>query len=531
MRLYLIPAATVLVLSACATGPTHDSQVSGTLTATSQGDITGAINQLESQTNAKKGDLLLNLEKGELLRIGSRYKESLAAFEVADIKVNEWEATAKSNPAKLMGQVGAVLMGDNSRDYEGQDYEKVMLTTRMAMNRLSLGDLDTARVDIKRTHEREAVIAEFRAKETEAAEKDAKDKGIKPGAKELNGYPIETLNDPEVLKLKNGFQNALSHYMAGFVYEALNEPGLAAPGYRKAIELRPDLPVLEEGLRGLDKRTSFQRQKGVTDVLFVIESGNSPARKSQKIAFPVPTGSGLITVSLSFPVIYPDKNAQHIGQINLGSMSLPTALITDFNVMARKALKDELPGIQLRSAVRAIGKGVLQDQANKKLGLFGGLVGNVVAAATEPDADDRMWRALPGRVFIARSFVTPGDYDLRIPGQADGMKKLHIDGRYMVVPVRVFRNKTYFGEPVQLGKSGVLAPSAPTPAITPVSAPASGVSEKPTGKPVTRKPVAKPATKPAASDTKKPAASATASDLKKPASSASASASAKPAEK
>ena len=33
------------------------------------------------------------------------------------------------------------------------------LTTRMAMNRVSLGDLDTARVDIKRTHEREAVIA------------------------------------------------------------------------------------------------------------------------------------------------------------------------------------------------------------------------------------------------------------------------------------------------------------------------------------------------------------------------------------
>ena len=36
-----------------------------------------------------------------------------------------------------------------------------MLTTVMAMNRLSQGDLDTARVDIKRTHEREAIIAEW----------------------------------------------------------------------------------------------------------------------------------------------------------------------------------------------------------------------------------------------------------------------------------------------------------------------------------------------------------------------------------
>src|SRR5436190_1669062 len=104
--------------------------------------------------------------------------------------------------------------------------------------------------------EREAVIAEFRAKETAAAEQEAKDKGVTGEAKELNGYPIETLNDPEVLQLKNGFQNSLSHYLAGFVYEALNEPSLSAPGYRKAIELRPGVSLLEEGLRGLDQRTS-----------------------------------------------------------------------------------------------------------------------------------------------------------------------------------------------------------------------------------------------------------------------------------
>jgi hypothetical protein len=51
--------------------------------------------------------------------------------------------------------------------------------------------------------------------------------------------------------------------------------------------LRPDLPVLEDGLKGLDQRTSFRRQKGVTDVLFVVETGNAPARQSQKFAFPI----------------------------------------------------------------------------------------------------------------------------------------------------------------------------------------------------------------------------------------------------
>lgn len=457
MRLYLVPSAIVLALSACATAPTHDSKVANTLTATSQGRIEDAIVQLDKQTEgANKGDFLLNLEKGELLRIGNRYQDSLSAFELADIKVNEWEATAKSNPAKLMGQVGALLMGDSSRTYEGQDYEKVMLSTRMAMDRISLGDLDNARVDIKRTHEREAVIAEFRSKQTLQAEEEAKAKGVKSGAKELNGYPVETLNDPEVLALKNGYQNALSHYMAGFVYEALNEPSLSAPGYRAAIELRPGLPLLEEGLRGLDQRTSFRRQKGVTDVLFVIETGNAPARKSQKITFPIPTSRGLVTIPFTFPVIYPDKNSAVINQVSLGQISMPTALITDFNVMARKALKDELPGIQMRAATRAIGKALIQDQVNKKLGALGGLLGNVAAAATEGPADDRMWRGLPERVFIARSFVPPGDYVVQLSNQVGDTQKITIDGRYMVVPIRLFSGKTYFGEPSRFGKIAAL---------------------------------------------------------------------------
>jgi hypothetical protein len=463
----LAPVAAVLaLLCACITTPTHESKLGSSLAVTKEGRVDDAIQQVDAQTSGgNKDDMLLNLEKGELLRIGGRYGDSLGAFQVADVKVKEWEETAKSNPAKLMGQLGAVLLGDASRAYEGQDYEKVMLTTRMAMDRLNLGDIDTARVDIKRTHEREAVIAEFRAKETAAAEQEAKDKGINTSFKELNGYPTETINDPEVLRLKNGFQNALSHYLAGFVYETLNEPGLAAPGYRKAIELRPGQQVLEEGLRGLDQRTGMQRKKGATDLLFVVEAGNAPARQAKKLTFPVPTRNGLITVSYAFPVIYPDKDAPAVSNVLVGTQSFSTALITDFNVMARKALKDELPGMQIRAALRAIGKGVAQDQANKNFGSLGGLLANAAAVVTEGPADDRMWRSLPERVFVARGYVAPGDYDIGFTGRAE-RKKISVDGRYMIVPVRLYQDKVYFGEPAHFGSVKPLTPvpDAPKPA-------------------------------------------------------------------
>jgi uncharacterized protein len=491
MRRYVLPVLLALAIAGCATQPTHDQKVSETMAATERGDVGGGLAALEAKA-PDKGDLLGNLERGELLRIANRYKESLTYFEVADVKVKEWEQTAKTNPEKLMGQIGATILGDASRAYEGQDYEKVMLTTRMALDRVNLNDLDNARVDIKRTHEREAVIAEFRARETAAAEKEAKDKGMTSGSRELNGYPVETLNDPEVLRLKNGYQNALSHYLSGFVYEVLNEPSLAAPGYRNAIELRPNTPILDEALRGLDERTSFRRPRGMTDVLFVLETGSAPARKSQKFTLPIPTGRGVIVSQLTFPVIHPNRSAPVISAVRIGDQTIPAGMIADFNVMARRALKDELPGMIARSAIRAIAKGVIQEAAYRQNALLG-IAANIASVATEPPADDRMWRSLPERVFVARGFVKPGTYEMRLLGVYDNANTITVQGRAMIVPVRMFDSKTYFGQAASFGSLG------PAVASEPVPVPTSTV-----GKPLPTKPAPKPAA--TTSGTPKPAA-------------------------
>lgn len=473
--------ATSLIFSGCVTTPTHDKTMANSLAATTQGRIEDAITDLDNQMlankNKKANDFLLNLEKAELLRLSNRYQDSLAAFDIADTQVKAWEATAKSGASKLGDQIGATLLGDSSRQYEGQDYEKVMLSTRMAMDRLSMGDIENARVDIKRTHEREAIIADVRAKALSKAETEAKAKGASTETKELTGYPVETLNDPEVLKLKNGYQNALSHYLAGFVYEVLDEPSLAAPGYRKAIELRPGFPVLEDGLAGLDKRTSFRRQKGVTDVLFIIEADNAPARISKSLTIPVPAPSGLIMAPFSFPAISPDSHATVIDSFQLGNQTVNTALITDFNVMARRALKDDLPGIQMRAVTRAVAKGAIQKQLNDKSPLLG-LLGNIASVATESPADDRIWRSLPSRVFVARTFIEPGEYNFQLPNMNLDSSKLSVDGRYMVVTVRSYAGKSYFGEPVKFGKVTAVpvapaAPAKPTAKPVPVKAAAS----------------------------------------------------------
>ena len=450
-------------LTGCATMQSHDKLATDMQTAGRSGGIPAALASLEStaKTEEEKTALLFNMERGELLRMDRRYGDSTNAFLLADIKVKEWEETAKTNPSKLMGTVGAALISERMKVYEGQDYEKVWLTTRLAMNRVAVGDFENARVDIKRTHEREAIIAEFRAKETLAAEEEAKSKGAAAGGKELNGYPVETLNDPEVLALKNGYSNALSHYLAGFLYEMLNEPGLAAPGYRKAIELKPDTPVLEEGLRGLDQRTGFtwKRRQRMTDVLFVVEAGDAPARKPKAFTLPVPTGRGLVTASISYPVIEPSRDPL-LTNLNAAGTDFKLEKVVDVNVMARRALKDEMPGMVLRGFTRAVAKGVLQNELQKRGGLIGGIIGAAASAATE-QADDRMWRMLPGRVYVARGYLPPGEHTITINGR-QLPQPIKIDGQYALVPLRMYENSVLTGDVAMLGQLPTVA-AAPQP--------------------------------------------------------------------
>ena len=493
--LSLVSMATIVLLAGCAT-VNHNQAASNVNLAAQSGNIDGALSALDQSYSSEsdKKELLYLMERGELLRLAKRYEDSNSALLSADNIVKQWEEDSKAGVKRFGGTVGAALLSEKFKTFEGQDYEKVMLTLRLALNRMALGDWDNARADIKRTHEREATIAELRAKDYADAEEEAKKNGANTESKELSGYPTETLNDPAVKALKNGYQNALGHYLSAFAYEALNEPSLAAPGYRKAIELFPNQSVLEDGLKGLDARTSFshKRKQQKTDVLFVIETGAAPARTAKGFPLPVPTGGGrMVVATLSMPVIEPTQSPP-ISNLQVGDQSLLTQPIVDFNLMARRALKDDMPGMILRGATRAIVKGVAQDQAQKSFGAIGGIIAAVATVATE-QPEDRIWRSLPERVYIARGYVAPGDYELRLNNWPEPVK-VSIKGQYAVVSLRNYLGKSYNTEAASIGRLAA-----------PVTADAKGGNPLPLATPgaANKKVATKPATTRAASTTVK----------------------------
>ncbi len=425
-----------LIAVACCTGVISLAHAQNT------GAVSAALDKLDRENSDK--DLLYYLERGELLRTRGSWEESRDTLFKADDTVRLWEEEVKANGAKIVGDIGSYVLNDTTRRYEGRDYEKVMLSVRIALNHLALGDWDKARTEIKKMHEREAVIAEFRAKELEAAKKEAESKGIKTTSfKELNGYPIETLEDPAVRALKNSYESAFANYLAGFVYESLGEPSLAAAGYRKANEMRPGEKMLEDSLAGLDARAGRSRQaKGSVDVLLVVESGTPPRIDSKTLPIVLPiigkSGVSMVATPISWPVINPVSSAGIPSTVAVDDKTVPLSLLTNMDLMARRALSDEMPGIIFRSGVRAIAKGVAQKAVQDNASSFG-LMGSVLSAAASltavatEKADTRSWYSVPGFYSVGRITVPAGAHTITFGGET---RELKISGPYAVIALR-----------------------------------------------------------------------------------------------
>lgn len=446
----------ITLLSGCSAFRNYDSELAQTNQQLASGNVDGALTLLEKNNSSQDKDLLYYFEKGELLRAKGDLSGSQTAWNSADQQVGQWEDAVKLDTAKYLAQFGSFLVNDKVRRYEGYDYEKVMLTTQMALNLLAVNDFDGARTQIKKTHEREAVIADLRDKEYLKREEEAEKQGVKTEYKDLQGYPVASLDAPEVVSLKNSYQSAFSHYLAGFVYEALGEKDLAAPGYRKAAELRPNTPLLEQALRDLDKPAA---KSDDSDILIVVQSGLAPSRDSIRIPLPLPISGNLVITPLSFPLIKPDTSTATFGQIGVDGRQLDLTQLNSTTAMSRRALRDDMPGIILRTTVRAITRGVAQKQINETNPLAGLAVG--LTSAVLEGADTRTWRTLPDYTQVVRLRLKKGEHQVTLPSAVGGsMVKITVDQRYQVITLRAVGNQVFAG-----GLAAQVIPSANPTAI------------------------------------------------------------------
>jgi hypothetical protein len=107
-----------VVLAGCQTMQSHNETATMVKASGAAGDFKAAMAQLDQRNPSAedKKELLYNMERGELLRLDRQYGQSTDAFLLADVKVNEWEEAAKTDPQRLLGIRGC---GADQRAPEG----------------------------------------------------------------------------------------------------------------------------------------------------------------------------------------------------------------------------------------------------------------------------------------------------------------------------------------------------------------------------------------------------------------------------
>ncbi|WP_460066417.1 COG3014 family protein [Pseudomonas sp. S2_H08] len=434
--------AAVVQLSGCGAYRNYDLELQQTTDPLKAGNINSALAVIEANNPAAEKDLLYYFEKGAVLSAGGEFAQSQTTWRSAEQMIIEHQDTIQTTGDKLLAAMGdhwGSIINDKLRRYDGYDYEKVMLTTQMALNQLAMNDFDGARADIKKTHEREALIARQRELEYERVEAAAKAQGARVHYKDLQGYPVVMLESPAVIALKNGYQSAFSHYLAGFTYEALGEKDLAAPGYRQAIELRPDMAFFQQALRDLD---SPGLKADESDVLIIVQSGLAPARSSVRVPYPVKLADGqVIVANISFPIMVPDTSTPSFNQLSIDGRQKKLIAVNSIADMSLRTLRDDMPGIIQRTTYRAFLAADVQARDNRRDPSKASYVTHWDAFE---HADTRTWRTLPNLTQVVRLRLKKGEHLISLPNAPGATPmKIRIDQSRQVIGLRALGERVF----------------------------------------------------------------------------------------
>jgi len=455
-------AILVLLVTGCATGP-NQKKLNDSNNLLRVGDVQGSLIGLEdTHKDIKDKDIPYYLDKTTLLQLNGKQNSSasLENLRQADRVVDDWMSQAKLNLGKTSAEVfGFMFAASPKNTYQPKDYEKSMISFNLAITHFLDKQYDNARVAAKKLAERETVIDRINELKIQSIkEKEGKDRANNPQASSsinsVNGYPVNLINSPEVNSLKNSYQNAAAHYLAGFMFEMQGDQGLAAPGYRIATELKPNVPLFSRSLAELDKKISQNNSaKNTSEVLFIVEAGMIPRISTHKSNMTFNTRKGPRIVTLSLPVIEQPFTSNFLpASLGINSTTVPISQVVNLDAMSRRQLRDDMPAYVLKATTQAFAQILAQEAAqaaaeknnknNNGAGMFAAILVGVAMSAGDVDA--RSWSSLPGYIYMGRVEIPKGKTSIAIPTPV-GMQNVEFDAseNYHIVRVRYLGNRAY----------------------------------------------------------------------------------------
>ena len=408
-----------------------------TLTPLRTGKKTGYARTFEKRTQGRD-QVLFALEMGRTAQLEGNFAESRAAFEKASAATQAQDEKAVVSASGAASQGAAVLVNDKAIPYRAPPYERTLLHHYQALNYLATNDLVGASVEVRRANREQE---EARARHEQEI---ARAKAADPKA------PEET-RDPQLGKVyagldelagdvKYSFQNAATFYLSAVVWEMLGERNDAYIDYKKALEIHPENPYLQQDVIRLGKRLGMREDvedflkrfpaaaqtpadgDGVLQdkarLVVFYEEGLAPQKTEMSVAYPLSSANSLGVIALPSYAAVPPPPVP-VGVSASGRLLGHTAPICQVSALAARALGEQMPGILTRQVARAVAKGVATKVAHDQGGEFAELVATLYNVFSE-QADLRSWLTLPAHIQVLSAWVEPGTRAVSLANPAGG---------------------------------------------------------------------------------------------------------------
>ena len=365
---------------------------------------------LVEQGESGRDQLLYLLDVGLSLHSAGKFEESNEAFlkadKIADIK----------DYTSLSAETASLISSENMTDYQGEDFEKVLINTYLAMNFALMGDVESALVEARRVNHKLHLM-------------------VSQGGRKYK-------------------QNAFARYLSAILYESEKNYNDAYIDYQYVYQLKPDYPGLGRDLwrcawlLGMqDEMEKWDRTFRLTatdhadvraltgnpqtsEIIVLYENGISPIKR------PNPDFNKV-------PKFYPRVNPVRIAEVLVDGQShgvtriledIEATAILNLNEKYGKMIAKRLAGQALKGA---IGYGVAKKTDDPAVGL---LVYMLLDAADQ--ADLRSWHLLPHDLQVLRISVAPGLHRVQLLPQGAAPlteklvqvgagKKVFVNFRYM----------------------------------------------------------------------------------------------------
>ncbi|MBA6355064.1 hypothetical protein H4J53_04090 [Colwellia sp. BRX8-3] len=423
----------------------YSQQMQESRSAQLRGDFVVATTSVISVNRQHNNYALSQLEKARLQFLSHDWLASQKSFELAYQQVQAEEQAAKIQISSGLKKVSAVVTNDNAIGYEIPSYEQGMLHSYQALNYLYQGSLEGALVEVRRANLVQERALKTNQAELYKAEEEMAEKGINSNKLYENFPSMDNL----IGDLKNSFQNAYTFYLSGLLYETAKKFDDAYIDYKRALEIYPNNTFVQQDVLRLANKLNmneelarfeqrFGRYQGQNkintgQIVVIFEQGIVSAKEEASLNLPIfNTRSDFKFFTFALPVYRGRLPALIPLSISIDEKSYLSQEIVRLQSLASKDLKEKLPGLVTRQAIRLVAK----EQIRQNLSKSGGDVGNILASLyniASEKADTRSWSSLPDNVQI-----------MRLDNVAVGQKKLTISyaGKKQLVDIDVAENRT-----------------------------------------------------------------------------------------